>query len=202
MSSHCLSRRIRTTATTSTATSEAMRGTATSAGPQRLFWDRRPHSSAHPLHSNAKNARLLAAPTVSRTPNHMEIADEALFKRMLRLERRRSERTGSRFALMLIDMEDPGNRAGPVAMEEIGAAIAGKMRETDITGWYKSSRVLGVILTTLNGASRRVLESAVVERTRRVLLVQPAIAQLQHIWITCHIFPDDQDTEDWGGKLD
>src|SRR5262245_1378535 len=132
----------------------------------------------------------------------MAIADEDLFKRMLRLERRRSERTGSRFALMLIDMEEPGSSVNPAAMEEVGAAIAARMRETDITGWYKNSRVLGVILTTLNGASRGVLESTVVERTRRVLLLQPAIAQLQHIWITCHIFPDDQDTEDFGGKLD
>jgi lipopolysaccharide/colanic/teichoic acid biosynthesis glycosyltransferase len=132
----------------------------------------------------------------------MAIADEELFKRMLRLERRRSERTGSRFALMLIDMEEPGSQVNAAAMEEVGEAIAAMMRETDITGWYKNSRVLGLIPTTLNGASRRVLESAVVERTRRVLLVQPAVAQLQHIWITCHIFPDDQDTEDWGGKLD
>jgi lipopolysaccharide/colanic/teichoic acid biosynthesis glycosyltransferase len=126
----------------------------------------------------------------------MGIAAEAEFKRMLRLERRRSERTGSRFALMLIDMEDPGSQIGAETMEAVGAAIAGQMRETDIVGWYRNS-VLGVILTTLNGANRRILESVVVERTRKVLLLQPAVAQLQHIWITCHIFPDDQDVGDW-----
>jgi lipopolysaccharide/colanic/teichoic acid biosynthesis glycosyltransferase len=130
----------------------------------------------------------------------MAIAEQALFKRLLRLERRRSERNGTRFALLLIDMESSESPVNPQAMDEVGRAIAATMRETDITGWYKSSCVLGVILTTLNNASRRVLEASVVERTRRVLLLQPAIAQIPQIWITCHIFPDDQDLETPDGR--
>jgi lipopolysaccharide/colanic/teichoic acid biosynthesis glycosyltransferase len=53
--------------------------------------------------------------------------------------------------------------------------------------------VLGVILTTLNGAGRQTLESVVIERTRATCLdTPPRLAE--HIWISCHIFPDDEST--------
>src|SRR5215204_1733826 len=122
----------------------------------------------------------------------MKIADESLFKRLLVMERRRAERTGSRFALMLVDMEELGSTLKVQAMEGVGQAIAAAMRETDVTGWYKNSSVLGVILTTLNGACRQTLESVVVERTRTALTSQAAAASADHIWISCHIFPDDE----------
>jgi len=122
----------------------------------------------------------------------MMIADESLFKRLLLLERRRAERTGTRFALMLVDMEELASRLSPGDMEEIGRAVGSTMRETDVTGWYRSSSVLGVILTTLNGAGRQTLESVVIERTRGILSRHSAAAGAEHIWISCHIFPDDE----------
>jgi exopolysaccharide biosynthesis polyprenyl glycosylphosphotransferase len=122
----------------------------------------------------------------------MTIADESLFKRLLILERRRAERTGTRFALMLVDMEELGSRLKPDVMEGIANAIGSTMRETDVTGWYRNSAVLGVILTTLNGAGRQTLESVVIERTRATLSRHAAAAGAEHIWISCHIFPDDE----------
>jgi exopolysaccharide biosynthesis polyprenyl glycosylphosphotransferase len=122
----------------------------------------------------------------------MTIADESLFKRLLLLERRRAERTGTRFALMLVDMEHLASRLNVGAMEEIGRAIGSTMRETDVTGWYRNSSVLGVILTTLNGAGRQTLETVVIERTRAILSRHSAAAGAEHIWISCHIFPDDE----------
>ena len=122
------------------------------------------------------------------------IVDESLFKRLLLLERRRAERTGTRFALMLVDMEELGSRLKPEVMEELGRAIGATMRETDITGWHKNASVLGVILTTLNGACRQTLESVVIERTRKVISRHSAAAGGEHIWISCHIFPDDEST--------
>jgi lipopolysaccharide/colanic/teichoic acid biosynthesis glycosyltransferase len=124
----------------------------------------------------------------------MTIPDESLFKRLLLLERRRAERTGSRFALMLVDMEELSSKLNAGVMEEIGRAIGSTMRETDVIGWYRNSAVLGVILTTLNGAGRQTLESVVIERTRAVLSRHSAAASAEHIWISCHIFPDDENT--------
>jgi lipopolysaccharide/colanic/teichoic acid biosynthesis glycosyltransferase len=89
-------------------------------------------------------------------------------------------------------MEELGSRLKPQAMDEIGRAIGATMRETDITGWQKNASVLGVILTTLNGAGRQTLESVVIDRTRKVVSSHPAAAGVEHIWISCHIFPDDE----------
>jgi hypothetical protein len=70
---------------------------------------------------------------------------------------------------MLVDMQDLATTLDVATMDNIAQAIGAKMRETDIIGWYQNSTVLGVILTTLNGASRRTLENVVVARTRGVL---------------------------------
>jgi exopolysaccharide biosynthesis polyprenyl glycosylphosphotransferase len=132
----------------------------------------------------------------------MKIADESLFKRLLLLERRRSERAGTRFALMLVDMEELGPKLGVEGMERLGQAIGTTMRETDITGWYNNASVLGIILTTLNGACRQELESVVVERTRTALSQHSRSSEAQHIWISCHIFPDDESTGGLGKKAE
>ncbi len=74
------------------------------------------------------------------------LADEAFFKRMLLLERRRCERSGTRFALMLIDLEELRRTLGTPEIEDLGRAIGGSMRETDITGWHRQSSVIGVVI--------------------------------------------------------
>ncbi len=119
------------------------------------------------------------------------IADELLFRRMLRLERRRAERTGARFALMLIDLEEVSQFFSTAVMSNIANAIGASMRETDITGWQRHASVIGIILTTLNGADRCTLESAVMERTRNVLALHLDAEQLRHVWISFHFFPED-----------
>ena len=93
---------------------------------------------------------------------------------------------------MLVDMEELGSRLSAETMEGVGQAIGASMRETDITGWYRSASVLGVILTTLNGAGRQTLENVVVERTRGALSRYAPASEAQHVWISCHIFPDDE----------
>jgi len=102
---------------------------------------------------------------------------------MLSLERLRCERTESRFALLLIGAED--------LTDEIGIAIAGAVRETDITGWYRYPTTIGVILTALNETGRETLESVVVERTNAVLSLHVDAARLGQVRISCHIFPED-----------
>jgi lipopolysaccharide/colanic/teichoic acid biosynthesis glycosyltransferase len=121
----------------------------------------------------------------------MTIMDETVFKRMLALERRRCERTESRFALMLIDIEAVADVLTTSVMEQMGLAVAAAMRETDITGWYHCSSIVGVILTALNGTDRSTLEAVIIERTRAVLSLNLEPSQLQQVRISCHLFPED-----------
>ncbi len=119
------------------------------------------------------------------------LAEEAVFKRMLSLERRRCERSNDRLALMLVDMEELRQTMSETAIEQVALSISEVMRETDVAGWYRQASVLGIILTTLNGADRQTLEAVVGERMRRVLSLRLDDDQNQRIWITWHIFPED-----------
>src|SRR5437667_3368796 len=97
------------------------------------------------------------------------LADELLFQRMLSLERRRCERTGTRFALILVSFEQLNDTLSEKRAEEIARVIGASMRETDIAGWYRQSAAIGIVLTTLTDATRETLESVVVERIRKIL---------------------------------
>src|ERR1043165_9423347 len=119
------------------------------------------------------------------------LLNEAVFKRTLSLERRRCERTNDRFALMLVDMEELKRTMSVAAIEEIAVTISTSMRETDVSGWYRGHSVLGIILTTLNGANRQTLEAAIGERMRSLLSLSLDDVEHQRIWITWHIFPED-----------
>jgi len=122
---------------------------------------------------------------------NMNFTDEEFFSRMLSIEKRRCERAGARFALMLIDITDLNRALSHSAIEELAHAIATAMRETDVTGWYQDSEVIGVILTTLNGTDRSTLESVVLERAKRILTLNLDADQVQRIRISCHVFPED-----------
>jgi lipopolysaccharide/colanic/teichoic acid biosynthesis glycosyltransferase len=110
---------------------------------------------------------------------------------MLSLERRRCERSNDRFALMLVDMEELKRMGRGAEIEELALAIGSTLRETDVAGWYRESSVLGIILTTLNGAARQTLESVIGDRVKNVLSLALDDVQAQRIWVTWHIFPED-----------
>src|ERR1700737_2748449 len=69
---------------------------------------------------------------------------ENVFHSMLKLERRRAERSGKKFVLMLIDANlENGSAAG--ILKEAGDVIVASKRETDLIGWVKGRPFLGVI---------------------------------------------------------
>src|SRR5262245_51010494 len=119
------------------------------------------------------------------------IVNELAFRRMLLLERRRCERTQSPFGLMLVDVESLSTVLPASAVERIGSAIGGAMRETDLTGWYQPGAVIGVILTTLNGIGRQALQGVMAERMKAVLAPHLDATQLQSVRVSCYVFPED-----------
>jgi lipopolysaccharide/colanic/teichoic acid biosynthesis glycosyltransferase len=120
---------------------------------------------------------------------------------MLSLERRRCERGGTRFALVLVDLSELNGTLSESAAEQIAGSLGESMRETDIVGWYRQTCVLGVILTVLNETRREVLEPVMLERITGVLSLSLDAAQRERIRISCHIFPGDgNDSGDTSGN--
>jgi len=114
---------------------------------------------------------------------------------MLSLERRRCERAGTRFALVLVDLSELNDTFSSDAAEEIARSLGASVRETDIAGWYRQSSTIGIILTALTETTREILESVVIERIRKILSLSLDPAQMERIRISCHVFPG----EDSGG---
>lgn len=127
-----------------------------------------------------------------KRPMTGSVVSEPLFRRFLSLERRRCERAESRFGLLLVELEPLQKTLAAHAIENVALALAGVMRETDITGWYEPGATLGVILTALNGAERETVESVVVERVQGTLARHLSPTDAERVRISCHLFPEDE----------
>jgi len=78
--------------------------------------------------------------------------DEEAFLYFLAMARKRSERSGSPFLLVLVDLnEEPGAsvRIAPTVSARIFSCLWLSLRETDVVGWYREERVAGAVLTHL-----------------------------------------------------
>ena len=133
-------------------------------------------------------------------PEH-GIYAEGYFREMLKLERRRSERSGDRFMLVLLDVRDLlGENTGREPVDRIGDALAARRlaealgsctRETDIRGWYRSEQVMGIIYTQINDCTPEVMLNKVHTAMRQAL----SAAQCEQVRVSFVTFPEDADHE-------
>src|SRR5436309_5262642 len=121
----------------------------------------------------------------------LRLAGETFFNRMVCLERRRSERTGNPFALMLVNVEPLAHDLDTRGIENMAAALASTTRDTDTTGWYKCYSTIGVIFTSLNGTSRETVRSVILDRVYKAFRARLDPNQVQKIAISIHFFPEE-----------
>jgi hypothetical protein len=124
------------------------------------------------------------------------LADEH-FRRVLTLERQRSERSRKPFLLMILDTGDsiPSDKNRKL-LEKILAALSGSTRDTDVTGWYKNDSVLGVICTEFGFDDRNTILSTMLTRVSETLRKNLSQQQFNQTCISFHLFPEEwnQDT--------
>jgi lipopolysaccharide/colanic/teichoic acid biosynthesis glycosyltransferase len=142
------------------------------------------------MNSDGIVARLIRKNLDDESDDSPLVLDEASFKKLLRHERRRTERSGHPFALMLVDLTGlfPARKSGQLAA--IAAAVSSATRETDITGWYEHNSVVGAIFTALEGV-RDGVGKAIQEKVRRALASVIGQRDLANVVITVHFFPED-----------
>ena len=124
-----------------------------------------------------------------------EVLSEESFHRMISLERRRSERSQRPFVLLLIDTgrNQPEEKQSRVLLDML-SALQGATRETDITGWYTTNFVVGVMFTEIVLDNNAVL-STILSRVSAVLRERLDTDQFSRIKFSFHVFPDDWDSE-------
>jgi hypothetical protein len=98
---------------------------------------------------------------------------EEAFRYLLALERKRAERYGRSFLLLLVDLKKASHRL-PSMDAEIAAIVfdglSSALRDTDFIGWYRDGRIAGAVLVQLSGAPSGEMADAVGQRVRNDLL--------------------------------
>jgi lipopolysaccharide/colanic/teichoic acid biosynthesis glycosyltransferase len=127
-----------------------------------------------------------------------EILSEEAFRRMISIERKRSERSQRPFVLLLIDTgrSQSGDKQARVLLDML-SALQGATRETDITGWYTTNSVAGVMFTeiVLDNDNKEVL-STILSRIGALLREKLDIDQFSRVKFSFHVFPDDWNSQD------
>jgi lipopolysaccharide/colanic/teichoic acid biosynthesis glycosyltransferase len=83
---------------------------------------------------------------------------EAVFVQMVRIERRRTERSRKQFMLVLISGDDFQTDLGGLLIQNVMAAISSNTRETDVLGWYEQDVTLGLIMTEIGQADAATID--------------------------------------------
>jgi hypothetical protein len=116
--------------------------------------------------------------------------NEDAFHYLLTIERKRSERSGHPFLLLLLDMKDEYGASVPIdtpVARTLFSHLWRCLRGTDLIGWYRAERVIGIVLAELTGAAvsnlvrQRLLESlpADLARLLRIRICHtPALGKL------------------------
>lgn len=127
---------------------------------------------------------------------HAILSQEA-FSRVVSLERRRTERSGKPFLLVLLDIGDAkASEANWRTLEQILALLAGATRATDVIGWYRSDHVVGIVLTEIGLTDRTSIPSSLIARLSDTLRRNLSPDEFNQVNISFHVFPEDWNDEE------
>ncbi len=123
-----------------------------------------------------------------------EVLPEETFKRMIAVERKRTERSAKPFLLMLLDTGEHqgGDKNGKILANLISALLV-STRETDVIGWYKNQSCVGVMFTQLVMLDQKSILSELLGRVGGILRDNLPFEEFNQVSISFHFFPDKWD---------
>jgi lipopolysaccharide/colanic/teichoic acid biosynthesis glycosyltransferase len=143
----------------------------------------KPQNSADPL--------LDVTPAIDRTP-----LDEDTFRRMIAIERKRTERSMSPFLLILLEcVEAQSVKKHQATLDGATSALLLSSRDTDLVGWYKNEEIVGAMFTGLIVNDKREVLDTFLTKVTKTLRSELSEEQFNQIRISFHLFPDDWDHE-------
>jgi len=134
-------------------------------------------------------------------PAGVGMLPQELFLKLLCLERKRTERSGRRFVLLLLDTGNLLKAAKAPALANLLSAITRATRDTDLKGWYRDGSVIGVIFTEVGGAEDKSIVQVLSTKLTDSLYGALSIAEVNEIRLSFHVFPEDWDNEGPDGPI-
>jgi len=128
-----------------------------------------------------------------------EVLNEGTFKRMIAVERKRTERSREPFLLMLLEAGNhQGSEKNGKALDNMLSVLLLSIRETDVIGWYKDRITVGVMFTGLACNDKNSILSVILSKVSTTLRGQLTPEQFNQVSISFHFFPDDWDHDNSG----
>jgi lipopolysaccharide/colanic/teichoic acid biosynthesis glycosyltransferase len=143
----------------------------------------------------------LAGKSLSFSSDNTIFLNQKLFNHFLCLERKRSQRTGRPFVLLIVDFSQFREEE---KMKTLGvcAALRTAARDTDLCGWYRSDALFGIIFTALSEEDRKSAEAAISAKVNAALDTVLDADQMNRIQVSFHYFPENADSETVRSKAD
>jgi lipopolysaccharide/colanic/teichoic acid biosynthesis glycosyltransferase len=120
---------------------------------------------------------------------------EDLFRGLLWVERKRTERSGRRFVLMLLDTGNLLKAAKVRVTPNLLSAISQATRETDLKGWYKDGSIVGVIFTEVGNAEDKSVVHRLSTKLTDALYEALSVSDINEIRTSFHVFPEDWNSD-------
>ena len=139
--------------------------------------------------SDTMNTTLAMISGVKRT-----LMNEQQFHAVISSERKRTERSGRPFLLMLLDLGIvPSADKHRKLAAEILHALSLSIRETDVAGWYTNNSVLGIMFNEITSGAGKSIGSTMLARVNGILYRQLSFEQFNQLAISYYIFPEEWD---------
>jgi lipopolysaccharide/colanic/teichoic acid biosynthesis glycosyltransferase len=146
------------------------------------------------MFSSASLPKFALRLRISSNRRRHDVLAEGVFRRIFCWERKRAERSGRCFLLMLVHVESilQANQSER-ALSEIELALSSSTRETDLAGWYREGAILGVIFTEIREGNWKALESLTSAKVSASFRSKLSPEQLDQLHISFHSFPEQED---------
>lgn len=148
------------------------------------------------LQNSGSGSSLDSPPCMPVSVADREVLQEEAFKRMIAVERKRTERSARPFLLMLLEAGEYQSmgKNGKVLANVISALLPAT-RQTDVIGWYKDQSSVGVMFTELAMFDQKSTLSAMLTKVGDILRDCLTLEQFGQVSISFHFFPDKWDDD-------
>jgi aspartate kinase len=125
-----------------------------------------------------------------------KILDEETFRSMIAYERKRTERSRKPVLLMLLETGDSlSGEANSKVLGNVLTALSQATRDTDITGWYRSRSVVGVMFTETGMDDSGAIMATMMHRVGETLRFNLSLEKASQVNISLHVFPESWNQE-------
>ena len=121
--------------------------------------------------------------------------DEESFRRVIAVERKRTERSKSPFVLMLLEVASQNSARASLALGSAMSVLLASSRDTDLVGWYKEKTTIGALFTGLVASDKGTVLTTILTRVTNTLRAELSFEQFSLINISLHYYPDDWDQD-------